>query len=95
MSEPKKGSPTLKETQRILRERLPELKKRYGVRSLGLFGPYVRGEKSRHSDRDILVEFVRLEAYLSQLVGPRVDLVMKSALKPRIGERILSETIPL
>ena len=34
-----------------------------------------------------------MEDYLSQLLGVRVDLVMKSALKPRIGKRVLSEVV--
>jgi predicted nucleotidyltransferase len=51
---------------------------------------------------DILVEFskpigllsyITLEEELSIYTGKKVDLVMKSALKPKIGERILSEVI--
>jgi predicted nucleotidyltransferase len=62
----------------------------------------VRGEQEGRSDLDILVEFqspptffrfIEMEDYLSQLLGVRVDLVMKSALKPRIGERVLSEVV--
>lgn len=94
----------LEEIRRILRVHLPELCQRYGVKSLGLFGSYVRGEEGPRSDLDILVEFERaptffqfieLEDKLSQLLGIKVDLVMKSALKPRIGERILAEVIPV
>ncbi len=88
----------------ILRVELPEVRQRYGVRSLGLFGSVVRREERSNSDIDILVEFERaptffqfvaLEDDLSKLLGTRVDLVMKSALKPRIGERILSEVLPV
>jgi predicted nucleotidyltransferase len=87
---------------RVLREHLPELGERYGVKSLGLFGSYVRGEQREDSDLDVLVEFeyapnlvefVNLEYYLSALLGVKVDLVMKRALKPRIGERILQEVM--
>jgi predicted nucleotidyltransferase len=76
---------------------------RYDVRSLGVFGSYVRGEADPQSDLDVLVEFanppslfqfVRLQNELSDLLGVRVDLVMKSALKPVIGERILEEYEP-
>ncbi len=54
------------------------------------------------SDVDILVEFnepigffkfLELEEYLSSLVGQKVDLVSRKALKPRIGKRILKETV--
>lgn len=67
---------------------------------LGLFGSYVRGEQRKRSDLDVLVEFVRvpgmfrfleLERELSSLLGVRVDLVEKEALKPAIGGRILQE----
>jgi len=87
-----------------LRRHLPQLRERYGVKSLWVFGSYVRGEQERNSDLDILVEFekapslfqfIRLEDELRNLLGVEVDLVMKSALKPRIGERILSEVVPV
>ncbi|NIM12914.1 MAG: nucleotidyltransferase [Candidatus Aminicenantes bacterium] len=77
-----------------------ELAENFKVKEIGIFGSYVRGEQQEKSDLDILVDFketiglfkfVALERYLSELLGVKVDLVMKSALKPRIGERILKE----
>ena len=88
----------------VLRRHLPELKERYGVASLGIFGSYVRGAEREGSDLDVLVEFskstdlfefVDLKLHLSSLLGVNVDLVMKSALKPLIGERILQEVVHL
>lgn len=88
----------------ILRQHLPELQKQFGIKSMGIFGSYVRGEQRADSDLDILVnyeelpsliEFIQLEDYLSQLAGVDVDLVMEDGLKPRIGERILQEVIRL
>jgi predicted nucleotidyltransferase len=79
---------------------LPELRERYGVRGLWLFGSYLRGEQRKSSDLDVLVEFdrvpsffefMRLERYLGELLKVKVDLVMKSALKPTIGRHILEE----
>lgn len=87
-----------------LRAHLPELRERYGVRTLALFGSYARGEAGPESDFDLLVEFdrvsglftyIELEQYLSELLGVRVELVMKDALKPAIGRRILSELVPV
>ena len=87
---------------RILREHLPELNEQYGVSYLGLFGSYLRGEERKDSDLDVLVafdriidllEFVALQRELGDLLGVDVDLVMKSALKPRIGKRILAEVV--
>ena len=95
---------TLEDALHTLRAHLPEIYQRYDVKSLGIFGSFVRGEQEGRSDLDILVEFqspptffrfIEMEDYLSQLLGVRVDLVMKSALKPRIGERVLSEVVPV
>mgnify|MGYP001578359384 CR=1 FL=1 len=95
---------TLQEVLLTLKSHLPELRETYGIKSLGVFGSYVRGEVQRRSDLDLLVEFdrvptlfefVRLERYLTTLLGVKVDLVMKTALKPDIGKRILSELVPV
>ena len=92
----------LDEIRISLRQELPRLRQEYAVRSLKIFGSFVRGEASATSDLDLLVEFddaptlfgfVRLENELSQLLGVKVDLVMKKALKPKIGQRILKEVI--
>lgn len=89
---------------KVLKQHLPALKERYHVRSLELFGSYVRHKQDVGSDLDILVTFseppslltfVALENYLSDLLGVKVDLVMKSTLKPHIGQRISEDTIPI
>lgn len=75
--------------------------KAYGVRSLGLFGSYARGEQKRGSDLDFVVEFERksfdaymdLKSYLQDLFGRRVDLVMSDTIKPRLRESILREAV--
>jgi len=90
----------------VLKEHKEELKAKYGVAEIGVFGSYVRGGQRRTSDVDILVEFkpdakigllgfINMENYLSELLGIKVDLVEKSALKPRIGKRILREVVPV
>jgi uncharacterized protein len=90
--------------RRRLRPHLPRLKSEYGVTALELFGSSVRGEAGPESDIDILVEFeapptlfrfIDLEHELSELLQARVDLVMKDALKPAIGKRILAEAVPV
>jgi predicted nucleotidyltransferase len=88
-----------------LRQHLPELQDKYSVQSLGVFGSYVRGEAKKSSDLDVLVElrserlslfkFIELENYLSDLLGVKVDLVERQALKPTIGQRILAEVVQL
>jgi len=90
----------------LLSQHKNELKIKFGVREIGISGSYIGGEEKEGSDLDILVEFennakmdlikfVELEEYLSELLGIKVDLVMKSALKPRIGKRILKEVVYL
>lgn len=95
---------TLAEIQHWLGQNKSLLQERYKVRELGIFGSYVRQEQTETSDVDVLVEFsetpsllkfVNLEHYLSDNLGVKVDLVHKSGLKPRIGERILAEVIYL
>ena len=92
----------LSQIRKILRKQLPFLRKRYKVKSLGLFGSYVREQQGARSDLDILVvfnetpsllKFIEIENFLSDFLGIKVDLVMKDALKPRIGQRILKEVV--
>lgn len=73
----------------------------YGVRRFGLFGSFVRGEQSRGSDVDILVEFesgkktfvnfMHLAFFLEEVLGRKVDLLTPESLSPFIGPRILRE----
>ncbi|MEW6327037.1 MAG: nucleotidyltransferase family protein [Thermodesulfobacteriota bacterium] len=94
----------LDEIRRILEEYKPFIKKEFKVKEIGIFGSYVRGEQEEGSDIDILVEFsepvgfftfLDLEEYLKELLGIKVDLVSKKALKPAIGQYILQEMIPV
>lgn len=70
---------------------------KYGVRKIGLFGSYARGEERTDSDLDVLVEFekrkslltlVRIERELSEHIGVKVDLLTEQALSPYLVERI-------
>lgn len=97
-----KTSKPVQEVKKILLAHKQELKEKYGVKEIGIFGSYLRKENRESSDIDILVEiekptgffkFIRLERYLSELLGAKVDLVTKKALKPYIGQRILDEVI--
>jgi len=98
---PQSAIPQFRET---LRQLMPVLAEDYQVASLGLFGSYVREQQRPDSDLDVLVtfqdapgllKFMELEAYLSEHLGVRVDLVMKDALRRRIGEEILREVVPV
>ena len=87
-----------------LRAHLPQVRERYGVSALGLFDSYIREEQRAASDLDILVEyddtptlleFIDLQYHLSDLLGVKVDLVMRRALKPAIGRQILEQVVPV
>jgi predicted nucleotidyltransferase len=103
IEEPQPTAPlSLDELRARLQAEKPRLARRYALQSIGVFGSFVRGEAKPGSDLDLLVEFkeppslfqfVRLKHELSELLDMPVDLVMKSALKPSIGERILQEVV--
>jgi len=97
---------TLTEIKQILETQKAYLAAEYGVTIVGVFGSYARGEQRRDSDVDILIELerpprisliglVELEYYLSDVLGLKVDLAIKKNLRKRMGERILSEVVPL
>ncbi len=107
--EPKKGDGTkvstdIESIRRRIATHRDELRERYGVAWIGVFGSYVRDQQTASSDVDVLVtfktppsllEFVALENYLSDLLGTDVDLVMRDALKPHLSRRILDEVVRL
>jgi len=98
------NSTVLEPILRLLHEHLPVLREEFWVSSLRVFGSYVRSEQTTSSDVDILVnyeelpglfKFIELELHLSELLGRKVDLVLEDSLKPKIGERILAEAVPV
>ena len=74
----------------------------YGVRKIGLFGSYARGEQTAQSDIDILAEFeepvsllalVGAEQYLSRILKTKVDLIPKEDIRPELKDKILAEAV--
>lgn len=95
---------TFEQVKKNIVKNLSVIQKKYNVKKIAIFGSYVRGEYKKGSDVDILVEFSKpvgffafldLEEYLKKILGIKVDLVTKKALKPRIGKYILEEMVPL
>jgi uncharacterized protein len=93
---------TFEKLKDTLAEHKQELRGRFKVEEIGIFGSYVRKEQKKKSDLDVLVSFsetidlftfVELENYLSDILGVKVDLVMKDSLKPRLKDRILNEAV--
>lgn len=97
---------SVQEIKKTLEKRKEELKEKYKIKEIGIFGSYVRGEQKGESDLDILIEFeedaklslldvVGLEIELSDLLGIKVDLVERKSLKPYIGKHILKEVVSI
>ncbi len=93
---------TLDEIKELIQDHKDELRQQYGLKEIGVFGSYVRGVQRENSDLDVLIEFEKpvgfvkflmLENRLSELLGVKVEMVTKKALKPFIGKRILQEVI--
>jgi len=92
----------LEKIKEILARHKEELKERYKVREIGIFGSYAKREHRKKSDIDILVEFeevpglfkfLELEDYITEILGVKVDLVRKKALREELKDRILKETV--
>ena len=94
----------LDEIKEILEKHKDEVKEKYKVRIVGIFGSYIHGEQKSESDIDLLAEFdepislfglVRAEIYLSEILQIKVDLIPKKDLRPELKETILKEAINL
>lgn len=82
---------------------LPDLKTRFGISRIGVFGSQVTGNASPDSDIDILVTFqedketfdnyMDLKFFLEDKFGKNVDLVIEDSIKDRLKERIIHETV--
>jgi predicted nucleotidyltransferase len=91
-----------KDLLRQIREHVPEIRRRFGVADLAVFGSLARNEAHLGSDVDVLVtfasspdfdRFMDLKFYLEDLLGVRVDLVTRSALRPELRPQIEGEAI--
>ncbi len=85
----------------ILKSHEREMKKRFSVRRIGLFGSFARGEQKDTSDVDILVEFeeptfdnfMNLAFFLEDLFSRRVELVTPDSLSPYIAPYVKKEVV--
>lgn len=96
--------PDLKALLRRLRELLPDLRRRYHVGELAIFGSRTRADAGPGSDLDLLVTFddeaslfdlIGLEQELAERLGVEVDVVTPASIKPRLRERILEGAVPV
>lgn len=88
--------------KKAIKGKLPFLRQKYHVETLGIFGSFARDEQTPESDIDIVVkleapigffDFIRLEKFLSETLNRQVDLVTEKALKPVVKEYISKEII--
>jgi hypothetical protein len=85
----------------ILRRHEQEIKKRFHVKRIGLFGSFARGNEKDSSDADIMVEFeeptfdnfMKLAFYLEALFNRKVELVTPDSLSPYIGPYVKNEVV--
>ena len=93
---------TRTEVLEVLRSLKAELRERYHVESIALFGSYAREEQGEGSDIDVLVEFgsgadlfdfVGLSQYLEEKLGSGVDVVPEAALRPEIRRSVTRDLL--
>jgi predicted nucleotidyltransferase len=86
----------------LINQNMIILKSEFEVEKLAIFGSVSRGESTAKSDIDILVEFkkpislfkfVELENHLSNILGKKVDLSTKRALKQAVKKTVLKEAV--
>ncbi|KFD42495.1 hypothetical protein HX99_04300 [Peptococcaceae bacterium SCADC1_2_3] len=81
-------------------EKIVQALKNQGARKIAIFGSYVRGEEKPESDIDVIVEFsgrksllelVRIERELSEVLGIKVDLLTEKSISPYLIDTIRKE----
>ena len=91
----------LTSVKQILTQLKPELKQKYFVNTIGLFGSIVRDDFTEKSDVDIIVdfskpigiEFIDLADYIESKLSKKVDLVSRNGVKAKYLHQIESEII--
>lgn len=91
---------TVERLLQLMQRSAPDIRK-LGVRRIGIFGSWVRGEATHESDIDVLVEFtdpsfdsyMELKFFLEELFGHKVDLVLVDSLKAQVKPKILGEVL--
>ncbi|MFN3740863.1 MAG: nucleotidyltransferase family protein [Thermodesulfovibrionales bacterium] len=95
---------TLKEIKDILTFHKKELEEKYKIKEISIFGSYIREDQKKRSDIDILVDFyevpdllkfIEIERYLEEVLGVKVDLVPKPALRAELRDGILMEAVAI
>ncbi len=81
-----------------------DLLQQYKVKSIAIFGSYIRGQQNEESDLDLLVEFsspvsllhiVSLENHLTDILDVQVDVIPRKSIREELRDTILREAVPL
>lgn len=82
---------------------VPAIRMKFGVTRIGIFGSFARGEQTRRSDVDIIVDFLEgyatlknfigLSDYLEDLFRRKVDLLTEPSLSTLIRPYIERDVI--
>ena len=100
---PANPPPTLNRVKEILRVKAPALAESYGIRVLGIYGPYVAGKPRPYDRIGLLVELLKplgleffgLEGELSKILGAPVQVSTQEGLWPHRAQRIMSELVTI
>lgn len=85
-----------------IKDKVLPILKQAGVKRSSLFGSYVRGDQTRSSDIDILVELpkgsslldlIGLEMELKKAVGKKVDLLTYNSINPLLKDYIQKDQL--
>jgi predicted nucleotidyltransferase len=86
-----------------LRHIAPGIRSQFGVKNIGIFGSYARGDQTSTSDVDILIDldeqyktlrnFIALADYLENFFKQKIDLVTIEGIDPYIRSRVEAEVI--
>jgi len=95
---------TLSEIKTIIHNNASILCQKYGLINFAVFGSFVRNEATEKSDVDILAETQRpiglvalcdAENFLTDLLGVKVDLVLRRSVRKELKEQIFTEAVPV
>jgi hypothetical protein len=94
---------TLAEILAVLRSHKSNLRAKFGVLDLAVFGSYVSNEQSRESDVDLLVDlkpeyktfdnYMELKFFLEDLLHKKIDLALKDSIRKELRVAILHEAV--
>ncbi len=93
---------TLEEIKNIVALYRDDIREKYKVKYLGVFGSYLRNEQTEESDIDILIEFnepvggfhlIATETFLTSILNQKVDLIPRKAVKGEFEKNILENLV--